>query len=296
MPVNVAFGFSGDAGCRVVRDPGPVGIRVNASAAITERSWLVRADLAEQGLEGLVGAPAFRDVVPMHGHLPVTDISASANASSERIDQLIFGEAFDALDRQTTTDGRDRIWGRARRDGVVGWVDRAALKPGAPLATHRVASTTAVLPLNALIHHVWSGVSADDLMITGAFERDPVAVAERMLGVPHELGARTSRATDCSGLVQQALYACGLAGPRRSDEQAELGFALPRDALQRGDLVIWLHAGTGQSWTGHSALAVDAGRLIHATGHAGSVVIEDLAEAEARYAAEGFSAPVFRRL
>lgn len=268
---------------------------MNASAAIDERSWLVRSDLAEQSLEGLVRAPAFKAVVAMHGHLPVVDIYADA-AGSERIDQLIFGEAFDVLDCITTAEGGDRVWGRARRDGVVGWIDRAALKPGAPLATHRVASTNAVLPLNALIHHDWSGVSAEDLMPTGTFERDPVAVAERMLGVPHALGARTSRATDCSGLIQQALYACGLAGPRRSDEQAALGVAVERSDLQRGDLVIWLNADTGQSWTGHSAFALDAQRLIHATGHSGRVVVEDLAEAEARYAADGFCSPVFRRL
>jgi hypothetical protein len=264
---------------------------VNASAAIDERSWLIRPDLAELGLEGRVRAPTFRAVVPMHGRLPVADISISADGSSERIDQLIFGEAFDVLDRIG-----DRLWGRARRDGVVGWIDRGALASGAPLATHRVASTTAVLPLNALIHHVWSGVAADDLMPAGEFERDPVAVAERMLGALHQLGARTSRATDCSGLVQSCLYACGLAGPRRSDEQAELGHAIERVDVKRGDLVIWLKADTGESWTGHSAFAFDAERVIHATGNAGAVVIEDLADAEARYAADGFSAPVFRRL
>jgi hypothetical protein len=264
---------------------------VTASAAIAERSWLLRSDLAELGLEGRVRAPAYRAVVLMHCRLPVADISASAEPTSERIDQLVFGEVFEVLDQIDS-----RVWGRARRDGVVGWIDRGALGRGAPLATHRVASTTAVLPLNALIHHAWSGVDAADLMPTGAFERDPVAVAERMLGAPHALGARTSRATDCSGLVQSCLYACGLAGPRRSDEQAELGQAIERGELNRGDLVIWLHADTGASWTGHSALAFDADRVIHATGHAGSVVIEDLAGAEARYAADGFSAPVFRRL
>lgn len=269
---------------------------MNASAAIDERSWLIRPDLAELELEGRVRAPAFRAVVPMHGRLPVADISVSADPSSERIDQLIFGEAFDVLDHQLSEDWGDRLWGRARRDGVVGWIDRSALDRGAPLATHRVASTTAVLPLNALIHHAWSGVSAEDLAPTGAFERDPVAVAERMLGTPHALGARTSRSTDCSGLVQQCLYACGLAGPRRSDEQAELGVAIARAELKRSDLVIWLHADSGESWTGHSALAFDAERVIHATGHAGAVVIEDLAEAEARYADGGFSPAVFRRL
>jgi cell wall-associated NlpC family hydrolase len=48
-------------------------------------------------------------------------------------------------------------------------------------------------------------------------------VAERLLGRPHALGARSSFETDCSGLVQQALLACGLPGPRRSDAQADLG-------------------------------------------------------------------------
>jgi cell wall-associated NlpC family hydrolase len=276
--------------------PSLVGIRVTAAAAIEERSWLLRPDLAELGLEGRVRAQAFRAVVPMHGRLPVADISLSADPASERIDQLIFGEVFEVLDRQSSEGWGSRLWGRARRDGVVGWIDSAALDRDAPLATHRVASTTAVLPLNALIHHAWSGVAADDLMETGTFERDPVAVAERMLGTPHELGARTSRATDCSGLVQSCLYACGLAGPRRTDEQAELGCAVDRADLKRGDLVLWLKPDSGESWTGHSAFAYDADRLIHATGHAGAVVIEDLAEAEARYAAAGFSAPVFRRL
>ena len=271
--------------------PSLVGICVTAAAAIEERSWLLRPDLAELGLEGRVRAPAFRAVVPMHGRLPVADISLSADPASERVDQLIFGEVFDVLD----SDG-DRLWGRARRDGVVGWIDRSALDRGAPLATHRVASTTAVLPLNALIHHAWSGVAADDLMATGDFERDPVAVAERMLGTPHQLGARTSRATDCSGLVQSCLYACGLAGPRRTDEQAELGHAVERTDIRRGDLVLWLKPDSGESWTGHSAFAFDADRVIHATGHAGAVVIEDLTEAEARYAADGFASPVFRRL
>lgn len=264
---------------------------MTAAAAIDERSWLVRSDLAELALEGRVRAPAFRAVTAMHGRLPVADISLSADPASERIDQLVFGEVFEVLDRVGP-----RLWGRARRDGVVGWIDSAAVDHGAPLATHRVASTTAVLPLNALIHHAWSGVAADDLMATGDFERDPVAVAERMLGTPHQLGARTSRATDCSGLVQSCLYACGLAGPRRTDEQAELGQAVDRAEVKRGDLVLWLKPDSGESWTGHSAFAFDAERLIHATGHAGAVVIEDLAEAEARYAADGFSAPVFRRL
>ncbi|PZO33121.1 MAG: glycoside hydrolase, partial [Alphaproteobacteria bacterium] len=170
-----------------------------------------------------------------------------------------------------------------------------ALSDGAPLPTHRIATVSADLPFNALVV-ADNDDAADHLMPIGTFEADPVAVAEQMLGVPHAQGARSSRATDCSGLVQQALYACGLAGPRYADQQAALGEGVARDHARRGDLVVWPRAAGDQAWTGHSALMLDARRVIHATGHHGAVVIEDLTEAEARYRADGFDAPVFRRI
>ena len=97
------------------------------------------------------------------------------------------------------------------------------------------------------------------------------------------------------GLVQQALLACGLPGPRRSDAQARLGRAASSSDLQRGDIVVWLAPNDDHDWTGHSALMLDGERIIHATGGKG-VVIESLAEVEARLIAEGFATAVFRRL
>jgi len=260
-------------------------------AAIPDpRTTLARPDLAEQALEGLVRAAAYRATRPMHAAVPLADIHAGADPASERIDQLIYGEAFDVLDQQG-----DRLWGRARRDGLVGWISAAALQAGARLPTHRVAAVAAGLPLNALVADA-AGVAPGDLAPIGAFEIDPVAVAERLLGVPHSLGARSSAATDCSGLIQQALYACGLAGPRHADQQAELGRAVDRADARRGDLVVWLASPGDHSWTGHSAFMLDADQVIHATGHHGAVVVEAFAEADARYRADGFHAPVFRRL
>ena len=261
-----------------------------AAAPFDPRTTLARPDLAEQALEGLVRAGSYRAVVPMRGVRPVSDLCAEAEAGSERLDQLVFGEVFDVLDRRG-----DRVWGRARRDGLVGWMDAAALKPSARLATHRVVSVKARLPLNALIVED-DDVEDEALAPVGEFETDPVAVAERLLGVPHQLGARSSVATDCSGLVQQALYACGLAGPRHADQQAELGRAVHRDETRRGDLVVWLSPPGDHAWTGHSALMLDADRVIHATGHHGAVVIEAFAVADARYRADGYSAPILRRL
>ena len=259
-----------------------------SAAAYDERTTLARPDLAEQALEGLVRATAYRPTRPMHGAAAVADIHAHPDPGSARIDQLLAGEVFDVLDQLG-----DRVWGRARRDGTVGWMDLSALAECAPLATHQVGSASAALPLNALV----VALAPDEaLTAVGAFADDPVAVTERLLGVPFSLGARSSLATDCSGLVQQALYACGRAGPRHSDQQAALGVAVDRSRAQRGDLVVWLSGPEEHGCTGHSAFMLDADHVIHATAHHGAVVIEDLGQAEARYRDGGFAPPQFRRL
>lgn len=249
---------------------------------------LARPDLAALSLEGIVRADAYRPTRPMRAAVAVADIHAEVDATSERIDQLLFGEAFDVLDE---ADGR--AWGQARRDGVIGWIDLTSLAPGLARPTHTIRDVDANLPLNAL---VVEAADSAGLCPIGAFEVDPVAVAERLLGTPHELGARSSRATDCSGLVQQALFACGLAGPRRAHEQAELGEPITRAEARRGDLVVWLHSASGQSWTGHAALMMDATRVVHASGHHGAVVVEPLAVADARCLADGLAAARFRRI
>ena len=257
----------------------------DTSTAFDPRTTLARPDLAAQALEGRIRAETFRATEPMRGSAPVADIHAEADAASERIDQLLHGEIFDVLDRRG-----GRVWGQARRDGTVGWMDASALVPHRGLPTRRVASVTSDLPLNALTD------DAADTAPIGEFEADPVAVAMSLLGVPHSLGARSSIATDCSGMVQQALFACGLAGPRHSDQQAELGAAVSRDQARRGDIVVWLNISADHSWTGHSAFMLDEAQVIHATGFHGAVNIEAFAEADARYLADGFEPAVFRRL
>lgn len=258
------------------------------ATVLDPRTTLARPDLAALALEGIVRADAYRATRAMVCAVPVGDLFAAPDADAERIDQLIHGEVFDVLDQ---ADGH--AWGQARRDGLVGWVRTDALTPATARPTRRVASTRGPLPLNAL---VTADISDDTLAPIGTFETDPVTVAERLLSTPHSLGARSSIETDCSGLVQQALYACGLAGPRHADQQAELGRAVVRDEAQRGDLVIWLHAPGDHAWTGHVALMVDSDQVIHATSHHGQVVVEPLLDADARYRTDGFKPPIFRRL
>lgn len=258
-----------------------------AATSLDPRTTLARPDLAEQALEGVVRAKVFKSVRAMRCVVPVADILAEPERSETPVDQIIFGEAFDVLDVQG-----DRVWGKARRDGVVGWIDRTALEEGAPLAEALITSVSARLPLNALVGEADNSGTVAPI---GVFAADPVDVAERLIGVPHVLGGRSSQGTDCCGLIQQALYACGRAAPRYADQQAELGHGVDAASARRGDLVIWLKSDE-TPWRGHSAFLLDTGNVLHATGQHGAVVIEPLAEATARYAADGFVAPIYRRL
>lgn len=122
-------------------------------------------------------------------------------------------------------------------------------------------------------------------------ESDWASVAERFLGVPYLWGGKSSLGIDCSGLVQAALGACGIAAPRDSDMQAEVvGEALPLPnglpQLKRGDLVFW---------TGHVGIMRDTATLVHATGHRLEVVFEPLADLIDRQTRRGLDILAIRR-
>jgi cell wall-associated NlpC family hydrolase len=257
------------------------------------RLTLARRDLADAALEGVVAAGRFAPTTAYRCIAPSTAIRRAPDALTEQWDQLLFGETFAVLE---TADGW--AWGQAARDGYVGHVSLADLARGAAEPTHRVSALRAyafsqpdiksapagLYSLNALVRveaeegrfAKASGSGwfvAEQLAPIGIFEDDPAAVAERFLGTPYQWGGRESLGLDCSGLVQQAFYACGLHCPRDSDLQSALGEAVSPDALRRNDLVFW---------RGHVGLMLDSERLLHANARQMQTAIEPVAEAIAR--------------
>ncbi|HEX8570996.1 MAG TPA: NlpC/P60 family protein [Caulobacteraceae bacterium] len=241
---------------------------------------------------------------------PAAAIRAEPDVTSEQVDQLLFGEDFEVADA-----GEGWVRGRAVRDGYEGWVEGAALHAAGAAPTHAVAALrTYAFPepdlkstpprlysMNSLVRvveHDGRFARAEDagwffephLRPLEAHEADPVAVAERFVGAPYQWGGRESLGLDCSGLVQQALYACGLPCPRDSDAQAQ---ALGREIdpagepLRRGDLVFA---------RGHVGMLVAADRVLHANSHHMAVVVEPLETVVARMAELGTGPPLFRRL
>lgn len=267
-----------------------------------------RDGVAARSLEGVLAAEVYLDTKANGCAVPATGVRAAPDAGAEQMDQLLFGERFEVLEEEGAW-----LYGQAARDGYVGFVEAAALAPAGPAPTHRVSAlrtyafegpsikTRALGPysLNALVtveavegklaKVAGAGwMTAAHLSPIGLFEDDWAAVAERFVGAPYLWGGRESLGLDCSGLVQQALFACGLACPRDTDQQETMGAAIAADAFGRGDLVFW---------KGHVALGIGEGRIVHANGHHMATVIEPLAEAVGRIAEAGVGQPTsYRRI
>ena len=78
------------------------------------------------------------------------------------------------------------------------------------------------------------------------------------LGKPYLWGAIGPGSYDCSGLVQTAFRAVGVAMPRVSRQQAEVGRAVSRGEVRAGDLIFYYQP------VHHVAIAVDDFRAVHA--------------------------------
>jgi hypothetical protein len=273
------------------------------------RLTLVREGVAALSLLGQVRADRYEPTIAARCVAPVAAIRKAPEVGSEQQDQIIFGEAFDILSK----DGGFGF-GQARRDGYVGYVELAAFAEGLIEPSHWVsvlrsyafaepdlkAPITGLYTLNSLvtadeIEGRFAKIADGGWMVAahlspiGAYASDPASSAMLFLNAPYQWGGRESAGLDCSGLVQQALYACGQAAPRDTDMQAAaLGWPLTRDELQRNDLVFW---------RGHVGIMLDESRLLHANAHHMMTAIEPVEDAISRIRAAGAGEPTaFKRL
>jgi len=275
------------------------------------RTTPARPDLAARHLEGRLAAARFvdgetREIADAQAPLrrtPAPDAPLDTEAlKGERI--MVY---------ESNEEGWS--WGQLVGDGYVGWLPTAALAAPGPAPTHRVAALRTLVfpgpsiklppvtafslgcrlavtrvegPLAVTAENGY--VPASHLKPADTAEADFVTVAEKFAGVPYLWGGKSSFGLDCSGLVQVALTACGIACPRDTDMQERaLGAAIAPDLahLRRGDLVFW---------QGHVAIARDPATLIHANAFHMAVAIEPTVDAIARIHAAGSAVTSLRRL
>ncbi|MEM7732534.1 MAG: NlpC/P60 family protein [Pseudomonadota bacterium] len=254
--------------------------------------------VAAERLKGLVDSPVFDPGTPAMINKPLVDLLRNPNGARDR--QLCMGEAVLIYEQR---DGWAFV--EAERDGYVGYVSVREVGD-LPQRTHRVTARAThlyehpnfktfeatTLSLGSLI--AVNGPTEGRFVETaiGMFvpsahltpldqpEKDPVRVAERLLGTPYLWGGNSSFGTDCSGLVQMSCLACGIDCPGDADMQEdELGEHLPDHApLRRGDLIFW---------DGHVGLMASADMLIHANAFNMATAYEPLRAAITRIEAQG---------
>lgn len=260
------------------------------------RRWPATDRVAHVSLQAQVAGLTLVPGDWMRVGVPLVDLCTAPDGPRTR--QLLRGARFLALEARGAM-----VFGQCAHDRQVGWLPRAALIADHAV-THRVCAPAThvysradlkspeVCELSLGVQLELSGQQGDFHRIAqGGWvpvqhmcplcppARDPVAIAQALIGTPYLWGGNSRRGVDCSGLVQLACMACGIDCPADSDQQAaELGTRLPRDArLRRGDLLFW---------PGHVAWVVAPDTQLHASAHHMAVVQEPLARAQMRIAAQ----------
>lgn len=220
------------------------------SVILDPRRHALRADLADIALAGTIFAPHYAEPV-MRSCAPAFT-AIYDRPGGDQSSELLAGEGFALLDI-----AGGWAWGYSVHDHYVGYVKPDALSErlGTPPAD-----------------------------VTGGI----VETATQFIDMPYVWGGRGGSGIDCSGLIQRALVAVGIAAPRDSDmQQAELGTALDDNMpLARGDLVFF---------PGHVGIMADDLHLLHATRHHGKTIIEPLTDVSARMRTKHETAIVARK-
>lgn len=288
-------------------------MNAHASAGLDPRLTPARPDLAAAHLQGIVAAPRYVEGTTQIVVRACAPMRKEPDPSVPLVTEALFGESVTVY--EMTIEGW--AWGQLDADGYVGWLPAEALAAPGAAATHKVRALRTPLfpgpsiklpPMELLsfgsrltitgtrerfaVTETGGFVFADHLAPLDVYEDDFVAVAARFLGAAYLWGGRSSLGLDCSGLVQVALNACGIASPRDTDmQEAALGnsiaFSGDLGELRRGDLVYW---------PGHVGIVEDADTLLHATAYFMSVVREPLKDALTRIEALGTPVRSVKRL
>lgn len=247
-------------------------------------------------------ADRYVDGQRMRVTVPVADLLKTPHADSGLQAQAVFGQDVLVFDTLKGDDGQGWSWCQTVSDGYVGYVRSHALSPAETPPTHFIIAPRSFIYSETDLKSRWTAclsmgshlaicdyetvrgtryailefggaMFADHISPIGAWQDDPVTVAETLLNTPYLWGGNTGFGIDCSGLVQLSMACCGRTVLRDSDMQAaSIGTPLeggPK-SLQRGDLVFW---------DGHVGMMSDSQTLIHANAHTMTVALEPLAVA-----------------
>lgn len=257
------------------------------------REWFAGPEVVELALAGEIGAVRYVEPRPLHCAAPRLTVRQGPDAAAEAVSELLFGETFEIVEVKAGF-----ALGRSVHDRYIGWAPFEALAlPGAE-TTHRITARRAPVFATASIKAAVVMELPFAARVAGALEGNFLALAgggfvhrrhvedapaNRFVAAalfadaPYLWGGRSPDGVDCSGLVQQALAAEGIALRRDTDLQRAEGEAVKFAAREAGDLLFW---------PGHVGMLVAGDLLCHANAHWMRVVTEPLADVIARAGSE----------
>jgi len=156
--------------------------------------------------------------------------------------------SLNAREAQISSDIKRLIDEEQRRQDAAARAAAAAATGGGTSSSSTSSSTGGSIPIPP----------------SGTLGGQAVAIAMQYLGTPYVWGGASPGGFDCSGLVMYVYSQLGVSLPHNAAAQYGMGVAVPRSALEPGDLVFF-------DGLGHVGIYVGNGAFIHAP-HTGDVV------------------------
>ena len=231
----------------------------------------------------------------IHIHAPLVTVFSAAHEAAEPSNTLLYGEAVEIIEERGA-------WVKIKslHDSYEGFMQKNLLaqhlekphKVGVPIThiyndpdfkappRHAVYFGSPISTLetreNGFVQLGNKGWVFEQHLVPSNHKADSfVETAMMFVNTPYVWGGRSAAGIDCSGLVQIALQAFGVACPRDSHQQQDaLGTSVEHDDRQRGDLVFF---------KGHVGVMVDDNHLLNATARHMTTLIEPLETTTAAY-------------
>lgn len=158
-------------------------------------------------------------------------------------------------------------WYRVERDGDVGYVDASFLAK-----TDNAPAPAPAAPAKPKAPGIQPPAT------NGPLGQRIVTFAKQFVGWRYIWAGKSPAAGgfDCSGLVYYVLTQMGLPAGATAAEDVELGKAVPLNAIQPGDLLIW--ANTYMPGPSHVGIYIGGGKFVHAENESSGVTITDINE------------------
>lgn len=201
-----------------------------------------------------------------------------ARHSSEMVSEVLFGEAFDVLEKK---DSWLKI--KLNHDGYEGWIEHKGAFPESSETPKLRASTNGSVvgkdgqisispgtPLPYIIDQQFELGNERYQLTHGRFRQVDAAytipqiveTACQFLGTPYYWGGRSSKGIDCSGFMQVVHAVYGIVLPRDAYQQAEVGNSIELNQAKAGDLAFFENKNGRIT---HVGLLISNHEIIHAS-------------------------------